>query len=183
MRFSSFIFDLGLPVQPVALTLRSPLPLEHDTVWDPLHGASRTPDRRPWPLRTRGALSWERNPLCGTRPSVPTHHPPGPRDLVVVHHVPPPTDHLPRCHAVNLFYDAFQPSHAWELTLLPPMGRGAAETAEAFAARVARHLCEPLGLVATSSSTRDKAAHLRLVKRVGKSAWLKQQRGAAPPNR
>ncbi len=84
----------------------------------------------------------------------------------------------PRLVAVNLFFEAFQPTHTWELTLLPATERHRAESADAFAARVARQLCEPLGLVATSLSTRDKATHLRLVKRIGKSAWL-QQRAAA----
>ena len=37
MRFSSFVFGLGVPVQPVAIRHWAPLPLASDTVWSPLH--------------------------------------------------------------------------------------------------------------------------------------------------
>ena len=36
MRFSQFAFGLRVPVRPVAIRLLPALPLEADTVWDPL---------------------------------------------------------------------------------------------------------------------------------------------------
>ena len=36
MRFAQTAFNLGVPVTPVAIRLRTPLPLEADTIWSPL---------------------------------------------------------------------------------------------------------------------------------------------------
>ena len=36
MRFAQTAFSLGVPVTPVAIRLRTPLPLEADTIWSPL---------------------------------------------------------------------------------------------------------------------------------------------------
>ena len=36
MRFAASAFSLGAPVLPIAIDLRTPLPLEQDTIWSPI---------------------------------------------------------------------------------------------------------------------------------------------------
>ena len=59
MRFAQSAFGLGAPVTPLAIQLRTPLPLEADTIWSPLGGGchpalSSLSSARPPPLSATG---------------------------------------------------------------------------------------------------------------------------------
>ena len=74
----------------------------------------------------------------------------------------------------NLLRMAFQPVTVFRLSLLPPQRAAPAEPPHEFAERVAALLADKLGVPATGHTTRDKAAHLQLVRRIGKAEWLRK---------
>lgn len=77
----------------------------------------------------------------------------------------------------NLLRMAFQPVHVFTLTLLPTEARrsAAGEAPPAFAARVAAAIAAELGVPATAHTTREKAAHLQHVRRLGKAEFLRRR--------